>query len=59
MRALAAHATQVTVDGPFFALSNNVGQEAFGYEYYRLVQGQAAGPYDSDGRETDLFNGLA
>ena len=58
MRALAAHATQVTVDGPFFALSNNIGHEAFGYEYYRLVQGKAEGPYDSDGRETDLFNGL-
>ena len=58
MRALAAHATQVTVDGPFFALSNNIGHEAFGYEYYRLVQGKADGPYDSEGRETDLFNGL-
>jgi len=46
------------VDGPFFALSNNIGHEAFGYEYYRLVQGQSAGPYDSDGRETDLFNGV-
>jgi N-acetyl-1-D-myo-inositol-2-amino-2-deoxy-alpha-D-glucopyranoside deacetylase len=59
MRALAAHATQVKVDGPFFALSNNVGQEAFGFEYYRLVQGEPAGPYDADGRETDLFNGLS
>jgi N-acetyl-1-D-myo-inositol-2-amino-2-deoxy-alpha-D-glucopyranoside deacetylase len=59
MRALAAHATQVAVDGPFFALSNNIGHEAFGYEYYRLVQGQAAGPYDEDGREDGLFNGLS
>jgi N-acetyl-1-D-myo-inositol-2-amino-2-deoxy-alpha-D-glucopyranoside deacetylase len=58
MRALAAHATQVTVDGPFFALSDNLGHEAFGNEYYRLVQGVAAGPYDADDRETDLFNGL-
>ena len=32
---------QVTVDGPFFALSNNVGQEAFGLEYYRLRAGRA------------------
>jgi N-acetyl-1-D-myo-inositol-2-amino-2-deoxy-alpha-D-glucopyranoside deacetylase len=59
MRALAAHATQVTVDGPFFALSNNIGHEAWGYEYYRLVQGESAGPYDEDGREDDLFNGLS
>jgi N-acetyl-1-D-myo-inositol-2-amino-2-deoxy-alpha-D-glucopyranoside deacetylase len=59
MRALAAHATQVTVDGPFFALSNNIGHEAFGYEFYRLVQGDRSGPYDADGRETGLFNGLA
>jgi N-acetyl-1-D-myo-inositol-2-amino-2-deoxy-alpha-D-glucopyranoside deacetylase len=59
MRALAAHATQVTVDGPFFALSNNIGQEAFGYEFYRLVQGARGAPNDEDGRETGLFNGLA
>jgi N-acetyl-1-D-myo-inositol-2-amino-2-deoxy-alpha-D-glucopyranoside deacetylase len=59
MRALAAHATQVTVDGPFFALSNNLGHEAFGYEYYRLVQGQVSGPFDGDGREDGLFNGVA
>ncbi len=58
MRALAAHATQVTVDGPFFALSNHVGHRAWGYEFYRLVRGQAAAPYDEDGRETSLLNGL-
>jgi N-acetyl-1-D-myo-inositol-2-amino-2-deoxy-alpha-D-glucopyranoside deacetylase len=58
MRALAAHATQVTVDGPFFALSNNIGHQAMGYEFYRLVQGEASGPYDEDGREDGLFNGL-
>jgi N-acetyl-1-D-myo-inositol-2-amino-2-deoxy-alpha-D-glucopyranoside deacetylase len=58
MRALAAHATQVTVDGPFFALSDHLGQRAWGYEFYRLVAGDAAEPYDEDGRETSLFNGL-
>jgi N-acetyl-1-D-myo-inositol-2-amino-2-deoxy-alpha-D-glucopyranoside deacetylase len=58
MRALAAHATQVTVDGPFFALSNNIGLAAWGYEYYRIVAGESAQPYDEDGRENDLFNGL-
>ena len=38
MTALAAHKTQVTVDGGFFALSNNLGSRAMGTEYFRLVQ---------------------
>jgi N-acetyl-1-D-myo-inositol-2-amino-2-deoxy-alpha-D-glucopyranoside deacetylase len=56
--ALRAHATQVTVDGEFFALADNLGIEAFGTEYFRLVRGAAAGPFDDEGRETDLFAGL-
>lgn len=56
MNAMKAHATQITVDGPFFALSNNNGLEIWGSEAYRLVKGTAApGP---DGVETDLFAGL-
>ena len=39
-RAMRAHATQIAVDGPFFALSNNLGNEVWGIEYYRLVQGE-------------------
>ena len=57
MGALAAHATQITTDGPFFALSNNVGSTAWGIEFYRLVKG-AQGPVGEDGLETDLFAGL-
>jgi N-acetyl-1-D-myo-inositol-2-amino-2-deoxy-alpha-D-glucopyranoside deacetylase len=57
--ALRAHATQISVDGPFFALSNNVGQQVLGTEYFRLVRGRAAGQLDGDGRETDLFAGVA
>jgi N-acetyl-1-D-myo-inositol-2-amino-2-deoxy-alpha-D-glucopyranoside deacetylase len=56
--ALRAHATQVTVDGGFFALADNVGAEAFDTEYFRLVRGVPAGPFDESGRETDLFAGL-
>ena len=56
--ALRAHASQVAVDGPFFALSNGVGQPMVGVEYYRLVRGVPGGPKDDDGRETDLFAGL-
>ncbi|MEU8539166.1 N-acetyl-1-D-myo-inositol-2-amino-2-deoxy-alpha-D-glucopyranoside deacetylase [Streptomyces sp. NPDC048717] len=55
--AMAAHATQVTVDGPFFALSNDLGQPLFTTEYYELVQGVSGAPAGT--RETDLFAGLA
>jgi N-acetyl-1-D-myo-inositol-2-amino-2-deoxy-alpha-D-glucopyranoside deacetylase len=50
--AMRAHRTQIAVDGMFFALSNNIGQGAFGIEYYR----QTRGPTVATGaRETDLF----
>lgn len=57
-RALAAHATQVSVHGRFYALSNDIGQPVLETEYYRLVAGPAGGPRDAQGRETDLFGGL-
>ncbi|MGI9157899.1 MAG: N-acetyl-1-D-myo-inositol-2-amino-2-deoxy-alpha-D-glucopyranoside deacetylase [Marmoricola sp.] len=57
MRALKAHATQISVDGPFFALSNNVGNEVWGTEYFRIARG-SRGPLDENGLETDLFGGL-
>ena len=56
--AMRAHRTQIAVDGPFFALSNGVGQQAFGIEHYILARGER-GPGDGpDGREDDLFAGL-
>ncbi|MCW2598799.1 MAG: 1D-myo-inosityl-2-acetamido-2-deoxy-alpha-D-glucopyranoside deacetylase [Frankiales bacterium] len=54
--AMRAHATQIEVDGPFFALSNNIGQQAMGVEYFILVRGERE---DSSGRESDLFGGAA
>jgi len=54
MAALAAHATQVSVDGGFFALSNNLGSQAFGTEYFRLIKGAPG----SGAPETDLFAGV-
>jgi N-acetyl-1-D-myo-inositol-2-amino-2-deoxy-alpha-D-glucopyranoside deacetylase len=39
--AMGAHATQILVDGPFFALSNYVGMRTLGTEYYRLAEGSA------------------
>jgi N-acetyl-1-D-myo-inositol-2-amino-2-deoxy-alpha-D-glucopyranoside deacetylase len=58
MGALRAHGTQVSVDGGFFALSDNVGSEAFGVEYYRLAKGIAAPAAGAD-REDDLFAGIS
>jgi N-acetyl-1-D-myo-inositol-2-amino-2-deoxy-alpha-D-glucopyranoside deacetylase len=57
--AMRAHPTQILVDGPFFALSNNLGLEVLGVEYYRLVHGERgpAGP-GPQGWEDDLFAGL-
>ena len=58
LAAMRAHATQLTVSPPFFALSNHVRQRALGVEYYTLLAGPAAprspaaGP---TGRTTDLF----
>jgi N-acetyl-1-D-myo-inositol-2-amino-2-deoxy-alpha-D-glucopyranoside deacetylase len=57
--AMRAHPTQIKVDGPFFALSNNLGLEVLGVEYYQLVHGERgpAGP-GPEGWEDDLFAGL-
>ena len=57
IRAMRAHATQIAVDGPFFALSNNLGNQVWGQEFYRIAKGQR-GPLNDDGLETDLFAGL-
>ena len=57
MAALAAHRTQITLDGPFFALSNNQGNSIWGTEHFRLVKGEQ-GPVGEDGLESDLFAGL-
>lgn len=58
MEAMRAHATQISVDGPFFALSNNLGLQVWGNEYYTLVKGEKSAPLDEFGREKDLFSGI-
>jgi N-acetyl-1-D-myo-inositol-2-amino-2-deoxy-alpha-D-glucopyranoside deacetylase len=58
MDAMRAHATQIAVDGPFFALSNNLGLQVWGNEYYTLVKGEKSTEVDALGRETDLFAGV-
>ena len=58
LAAMKAHATQISVDGPFFALSNNLGLSVWGDEYYILVKGEKAAPFDANGRELDIFAGI-
>jgi N-acetyl-1-D-myo-inositol-2-amino-2-deoxy-alpha-D-glucopyranoside deacetylase len=51
LAAMAAHATQITVSPPYFALSDGVPRLARGVEYYTLLA-EPRGPGD---READLF----
>ncbi|WP_055480658.1 N-acetyl-1-D-myo-inositol-2-amino-2-deoxy-alpha-D-glucopyranoside deacetylase [Sphaerimonospora mesophila] len=67
--AMRAHATQISVRDPWFALSNGIGQRASGVEHFILragtrgpagvgvprEEGGLGEPYD---RETDLFAGI-
>lgn len=56
MDAMRAHATQIAVDGPFFALSDNMGSQIWGTEHYRLAKGVSSAPAGK--LESDLFGGL-
>jgi N-acetyl-1-D-myo-inositol-2-amino-2-deoxy-alpha-D-glucopyranoside deacetylase len=55
LAAMRAHATQITVSPPYFALSDGVRRVARGTEYYTLL----AGPRGRGERETDLFGGTS
>ena len=55
--AMRAHATQITVDGPRFALSNGIGQEIDAVEHFTLLLGPPL-RLDTGEYETDLFAGL-
>jgi N-acetyl-1-D-myo-inositol-2-amino-2-deoxy-alpha-D-glucopyranoside deacetylase len=61
--AMRAHATQIAVDSPFFALSDMVGRKALGTEYFVLLAGPGLGRSGGAGegagsREADLFAGI-
>jgi N-acetyl-1-D-myo-inositol-2-amino-2-deoxy-alpha-D-glucopyranoside deacetylase len=58
-KALEAHATQVVVAGDTVLVGDGARQPIVGVEFYRLVTGATAGSRDGDGRETDLFAGVA
>jgi N-acetyl-1-D-myo-inositol-2-amino-2-deoxy-alpha-D-glucopyranoside deacetylase len=51
------HATQINTEEGFFALSNNLGAQVMGKEYFRLAFGEL-GAQNADGVETDLFSGI-
>ncbi len=55
MAAMRAHASQISVDGPFFALSNKLGQKAWGYEHFMLSRGLRGPGVGPNGWESDLF----
>ncbi len=56
LAAMRAYPTQMALDGPFFAMSDDAGSAMWGVEHYRLVAGErGAGPGQL---ESDLFDGL-
>lgn len=57
MAALRAHLSQVGEENDFFRMSEIIGPEAMGTEYFRLVRG-TLGPVGPSGLEEDLFAGL-
>jgi N-acetyl-1-D-myo-inositol-2-amino-2-deoxy-alpha-D-glucopyranoside deacetylase len=48
--AMRAHETQITVDGEFYALSNDIGLRVLGCEYFTLLAGTRGpgSPYEQD-----------
>ncbi|GLW07457.1 1D-myo-inositol 2-acetamido-2-deoxy-alpha-D-glucopyranoside deacetylase [Microtetraspora sp. NBRC 13810] len=67
--AMRAHATQISVAPPWYALSNGIGQEILGVEHFILRAGVpgapgAGAPFEAGGlgephaREDDLFGGV-
>ncbi|WP_330240592.1 N-acetyl-1-D-myo-inositol-2-amino-2-deoxy-alpha-D-glucopyranoside deacetylase [Streptomyces sp. NBC_00525] len=54
--AMRAHATQIALQGLYFALSNDLGQPVFTTEYYELASGAPGAPAGE--REDDLFAGV-
>jgi len=55
LAAMRAHATQIAVDEPFFALSNGIRHRALGVESYTLLAGPRGPDAGPGGREADLF----
>ncbi len=58
LAALRAHKTQLIIHGDLFKFSNRLATRVTGTEYYIRVKGDAAAPFDKNGRELDLFAGV-
>jgi N-acetyl-1-D-myo-inositol-2-amino-2-deoxy-alpha-D-glucopyranoside deacetylase len=58
LAALNAHKTQLIIHGNLFKFSKRLATKISGTEYYIRVKGDAAAPYDKNGRELDLFAGV-
>ena len=58
LAALRAHRTQLIINGDLFSFSKRLSTRIQGTEYYVRVKGEAAGRYDKNGRELDLFAGV-
>ena len=57
IKAMLAHSTQITADGPFFAGAEVLGHQMWAREHYRFVAGV---PFPAtDGWADDLFAGLS
>ena len=53
--AMRAHETQITVDGDYFATSNDLGSRILGSEYYTQLAGPRGQGLQEDRYERDLF----
>jgi N-acetyl-1-D-myo-inositol-2-amino-2-deoxy-alpha-D-glucopyranoside deacetylase len=53
--AMRAHETQITVDGDYFATSNDLGSRILGSEYYTQLAGPRGPGLQEDRYERDLF----
>ncbi len=58
MDAMRAHATQIAVDGPFFALADGVGMTSWGREYYTLARGEIGERDGEQDSESDIFSNV-
>ena len=56
LAALAEHKTQLSMDAPFFALSDDLGKNVWGYEYYTQVKGVRSRNVNEKGLAVDLFS---
>ena len=56
LAALAEHKTQLSMDAPFFALSDDLGKNIWGYEYYTQVKGVRSANVNEKGLAVDLFS---